>query len=275
MRIDSHHHLWRYEPREYAWIDENMGVLRRDYLAEELEAETARAGIGATIAVQARQSLEETRWLLEVAGAHPMIRGVVGWVPLIEEGVADALAELSSNPKLRGVRHVLQDEPDDAYMLREDFNRGIRSLEHFGLVYDVLIYARQLADTIRFVNRHPDQPFVLDHIAKPAISRSSFDEPWAGLIRELARREHVSCKLSGLVTEVRDPDWTLDMFKPYFETALDAFGPDRLMFGTDWPVCRLRCDYGRWVTAVEELMHGLSPDARDRIMGRTALRIYG
>ena len=126
MRIDSHHHLWRYDSREYAWIDENMGVLRRDYLAEGLEGETARAGIGATIAVQARQTLEETRWLLEVAGAHPMIRGVVGWVPLIEEGVADVLAELSSNLKLRGVRHVLQDEPDDAYMLREDFNLGIR-----------------------------------------------------------------------------------------------------------------------------------------------------
>ena len=196
MRIDSHHHLWHYDPGEYAWIDENMSELRRDYLAEELESEIKQAGIDETIAVQARQTLEETRWLLDVTRTHPAVRGVVGWVPLVDEGVEAVLAEFSADKKLRAVRHVLQDEPDDAFMLRDDFNRGIGLLGSFGLVYDVLIYARQLGNTIRFVDRHPEQPFVVDHIAKPVITRTSFDREWADRIRDLARRDRVSCKLS-------------------------------------------------------------------------------
>ncbi len=274
-QIDSHHHLWRYNDHDYVWMSSAMSLLRRDYLPDELKANLETAGIDGTVVVQARQSLEETRWLLEVAAQHPFIHGVVGWVPLIAPDVEDILARFAGDWHLKAVRHVLHDEPDDDYMLRNDFNRGIGRLRSHGLVYDVLIFPQHLENAIRFVDRHPGQLFVIDHIAKPVIAAREFDDRWAAQIRELARRDHVTCKLSGVVTEVRDSAWTVELIRPYFETVLDAFEADRLMFGTDWPVCLLRCGYADWVATVRELIHRLSDVEQAEIMGETACRVYG
>jgi L-fuconolactonase len=275
MQIDSHHHLWRYKRDEYPWITEDKNTLARDYIPDDLKVLIDQAGIDGTVVVQARQTLEETRWLLGLAKSHPFIRGVVGWVPLIDGNIENALAEYAGETKLKAVRHVLQDEADDAFMLRQDFNRGISCLAKVGLVYDILIYARHLPNTIEFVDRHPMQPFVLDHIAKPVISVALFEQQWADQIRELARRDHVVCKFSGVATEVRDPEWSADLIRPYFNAVLEAFGPGRLMFGTDWPVCLLKSSYGRWVATVRELIRDLSQDEQTQIMGLTASRVYG
>lgn len=273
MRIDAHHHYWKYSKEEYGWIDDSMAVIRRDFLPAELGGEIRAAGIDGVISVQARQSLEETRWLLQLASGAPWMRGVVGWVPLVDPGVADVLGELSRNPLLRGVRHVLQGEPS-SYMARPDFNAGIRRLRDFGLVYDVLIFHHQLPEAMAFVDRHPDQPMILDHCAKPAV-RDGRIEPWASQMRELARRPQVTCKLSGLVTEADFATWSPESLRPYFDVVLDAFGPRRMLFGTDWPVCLVASSYRRWVDTVARWIAPLSRSEQDEIMGGTAVRAYG
>lgn len=251
-----------------------MAVLRRDYLPADLAPLLAESGIDGVIAVQAQQTVDETRWLLSLTDAHPFVRGVVGWAPLVEADVEATIADLAQHAALRGLRHILHDEPDDRYMLRDDFNRGVARLERHGLVYDILIFAKHLAATLEFVDRHPRQPFVVDHVAKPTITGARFDETWAQQLRELARRPHVTCKLSGMVTEVRDPEWTPALLKPYVETALEAFGPSRLMFGTDWPVCLLRATYGEWTAVLTEFIATLSESEQRAIMGETAALVY-
>jgi L-fuconolactonase len=213
--------------------------------------------------------------MLEVARAHPRIAGVVGWVPLVEPDVEATIGRLAADPWLRGVRHIVHDEPDDRFMLRDDFNRGVARLLPFGLVYDVLIFARHLPHATAFVDRHPDQPFVVDHVAKPTIRAAAFDRAWADGLRELAKRPQVTCKLSGMVTEVHDTSWSPTLLQPYVDLALEAFGPSRLMFGTDWPVCRLQCEYGEWVDAVRAFVTPLSTDEQAAILGGTAQRVYG
>lgn len=252
-----------------------MDVLKNDFLAAELHAVTTPASVTKTVAVQARQTLGETRWLLGLAAADPVVSGVVGWLPLTQpQQLADALGELASNPWLKGVRHVVQDEPDEAFILRDDFNHGVAQLAAHGLVYDILIHSRHLGNTLAFVDRHPHQPVVLDHIAKPVITAAHRDEPWFTNIRELARRPNVTCKLSGAVTEVRDPGWSPDLIRPYLDTALDAFGPSRLMLGTDWPVCLLKTTYAEWVDTVRDLVSDLSPNEQSQILRQTADRTY-
>lgn len=274
MVIDSHHHFWRYDAEQYPWIGQGMEVLKRDFLPGDLQAEAGRAGVDGVVSVQARQTLEETRWLCRLAEQHQLVRGVVGWVPLAAPEIDDVLGVVTRSPWLKGVRHVVQDEPDDAFLLREEFNRGVARLKHYHLVYDILIYARHLPNTIRFVDRHPEQPFVLDHIAKPTIRAARFDDDWAAHLRELARREHVVCKVSGIVTEVRDPEWSIELIRPYWEVVLEAFGPGRLLFGTDWPVCLLRTDYATWTQIVRQLIASLSPAEQAQIMGENARRVY-
>jgi L-fuconolactonase len=271
--LDSHHHFWRYDPAEYGWINDSMAGLRRDFLPADLKPEIDAVGIEGVVSVQARQSLDETRWLLGLADQHDFIRGVVGWVPLISPSVASDLEPFAANPKLKAVRHVLQDEPDPDFMLRTDFNEGIWAIERFGLAYDILVYERQLPQTIRFVDRHPRQIFVLDHIAKPRI-RDNLMAPWQENIRELARRENVYCKLSGVVTEADWQGWTIGQLHPYLETAIEAFGPRRLMFGSDWPVCLLACKYANWHRLVRDFTRLLSPDEQRRIFGETAIEAY-
>lgn len=274
MRVDSHHHLWRYTADEFPWIADDMAVLRRDYGPDDLDAIIRAAGLDATVVVQARQSLVENDDLLAAAARHPAIAAVVGWVNLRDERVEDTLATYAAHPRFRGVRHVVQAEPD-GFMDDDAFNQGVARLKRFGLVYDILIVARQLPEAIRFVDRHPDQPFVLDHLAKPTIRPAAFDAAWSTSIRELARRPHVTCKLSGLVTEVRDTTWTVELLQPYVDVALEAFGPDRLMAGSDWPVCLLRAGYAEWRDALHRLLAPLSAPEQDAVVGETASRVYG
>ena len=246
MRIDSHHHFWKYDPVQYDWIGPEMGLLRRDFLPPDLEKELAASGIGGVVSVQARQKVEETAWLLDLAGENELIKGVVGWVPLVSPTVEADLERFAAHQKFKGVRHVLQGESDDRYMLREDFNAGIRAVGARGLVYDILIFERQLPQAIELVDRHPSQTFVLDHVAKPRIKENVF-EPWNRNIRELARRPNVFCKLSGMVTEADWIGWSEDQLRPYVHAVLEAFGPRRLMFGSDWPVCLVASSYAGWM----------------------------
>jgi len=271
--VDSHQHFWRYDPVEYDWIGDELAPIRRDFLPSDLEGEVRPAGVDAVVSVQARQTLEETRWLLELASAHDLVAGVVGWVPLVSETVGDTLETLARHPKLRGVRHVLQGEPDPAFALREDFGRGIALLRGFGLAYDVLVYERQLEVATALVDRHPDQVFVVDHAAKPRI-RDRVLSPWRERMRELARRPNVFCKLSGLVTEAHPSGWTRDDLEPYADVVLSAFGPSRVMFGSDWPVCLAACPYARWLATVRELCGTLSPAERESVLGGSARRAY-
>jgi len=274
MIIDAHHHFWRYTPEEYGWIGDDMSALRRDFLPHDLAAELNCAGVSGAISVQARQTLNETHWLLELARAQPIIRGVVGWAPLTSEKIESELESLSQDRKLRGIRHVLQDEPDDHYMLREDFNRGISLLGRFDLRYDVLIFERQLPQVIQLVDRHPQQVFILDHIAKPRIKQSQI-EPWRTNLIELARRPNVYCKISGMVTEAHWSAWTIQQLQPYFDAALHAFGPGRLMFGSDWPVCLIASSYDRWRETVRQWSAPLSNHEQERLFAATAIQAYG
>src|SRR6185437_3102744 len=271
--IDAHHHLWQYSPEEYPWMLDGMEKIRKDFLVPQLQDVTRTAGVTGTVAVQARQTLEETEWLLNLADGTSLIRGIVGWVPLIEEDIAKRLEVFSAKPKLRGVRHVLHDEPDDLYMLREDFNRGISLLKDFDLVYDILIFERHLPQTLEFVDRHPNQVFVLDHIAKPKIRNKIFS-PWDRGITELASRENVYCKISGMVTEADWNDWSESDLRPYFDAVLQAFGPPRVMFGSDWPVIEVACEYGRWSRIVRGWISQQSPADQSAILAETAKKAY-
>ena len=273
MKIDSHHHFWKYDPIEYSWMNEDMGVLKRDYGPNELKKEIDEAGIDGVVSVQANQTLAETDALLDYAAKEDFIKGVVGWFPLAEENAAEVIAPYVDNRLLKGVRHVVQDEPDDRFILGEDFNRGVSRLEEFGLVYDILIYERQLAPSIEFVDRHPNLVFVLDHVAKPRI-RDNAMKPWADLMRQMAERPNVYCKLSGMATEADWENWTEEQLVRYVEVAFETFGSQRLMFGSDWPVALLAVEYQRWVAIVDDFISTLSADEQAAIWGETAARAY-
>jgi L-fuconolactonase len=274
MRIDSHQHFWSYNATDYVWMTEAHQPLRRDFLPADLHPLLDRAGIDGTIAVQARQMIRETEWLLGLADQDPRILGVVGWLPLSEPTLPDLLAEWAERPKIVGFRHVVHDEPDPDFILRPDFNRGVSALAKYRRCYDILIFARHLPQTLRFADMHEDLTLIVDHIAKPAIRRAVFDQSWADGIRELARRPHVHCKLSGMMTEVHDPAWDIDTMRPYVDTILEAFGPGRIMFGSDWPVSLLGGQYQHWVDTVAALISPLSQTEQEAIMGGTAARCY-
>jgi L-fuconolactonase len=272
-RIDAHQHFWRYDPGQYGWIDERMGGLRRNFLPGELKSELDRVGFAGCVAVQARPSLAETRWLLELADRHPFILGVVGWVDLQSPAVRAELQEFAPHPKLVGVRHAVQDEPDDRFLLRPEFGRGIALLESFGLAYDILIYPRHLPVATEFVRRNPGVRFVLDHAAKPEI-RKGLIRAWARDLHNLASLPNVVCKLSGLVTEADWDRWTPADLEPCLKVAFDGFGPERLLIGSDWPVCTLAADYARTLGVVMDFL-APRPDAEgDAVLGLNALRFW-
>lgn len=250
-----------------------MSTLRRDFMPNDLQAEINAAGIDGVVSVQARQTIEETAWLLELAKEHAFMKGVVCWVPLDSPDVVRHLERFAADAKFKGVRHVLQDERDENFMLRKSFNVGIDALRAFDLVYDILILDRQLSQIIEFVDHHPEQVFVLDHLAKPRI-RDGVLEPWRTNIRELARRENVFCKVSGAPAQADWALWTEAQLRPYIETALEAFGARRLMFGSDWPVCLVASTYSRWTQTVQEFAALLSPHEQRRIFGATATEVY-
>lgn len=273
MRIDSHQHFWRYNPHEYEWIDESMRPLRRDFLPADLRLERQRAGFDASIAVQARQTLEETRWLLQLAQSDPAICGVIGWVDLQSADLKSQLAEFAAKRKLLGVRHIVQSEPDDRFLLQAEFLRGIAALEEFDLSYDILIYPRHLPVATEFVQRFPRQRFVLDHLAKPAIKDHQL-QPWGSGIRELAKCSNVFCKLSGLVSEADWEAWKPEHMRPYLDVAFDAFGHERLMVGSDWPVCTVAGSYARVMDVVQQYMSKFSEGVRDAVLGGNAEKFW-
>ncbi|HET7695686.1 MAG TPA: amidohydrolase family protein [Vicinamibacterales bacterium] len=269
--IDAHQHYWRYDAAGYPWIDESMAVIRRDFLPRDAKCEMDRAGIGGTIAVQARQTLEETRWLLDLAREHPFVRGVVGWIDL-QQDVDAQLAGFAEDRALAGVRHIVQAEPD-GFLQRPRFLSGVARLEPAGLAYDILVYARQLPQAIEFARRFPRQRFVLDHLGKPDVRGGEFDG-WRQGLRELAALPNVCCKLSGLVTEADWHGWTPGQLRPYLDAALDAFGPDRIMIGSDWPVCLVAATYAEVIALVRDAVDEYSPAEQQRMLGGTAREFW-
>lgn len=273
MIIDSHHHFWQYNPVEYDWIDDSMRIIRADFLPEKLDKTIREAGIDGVVSVQARQLTEETDWLIGIAHQNEFIKGIVGWLPLIQKDIGALLEKYSGEKFLKGLRHVIQGETDPDFMLRSDFNHGISLLKNYSLVYDILVIERQLPNTIKFVDQHPDQAFVLDHIAKPHIDKNELS-PWKENIQELAKRENVSCKISGMVTEAGFKTWTPQQLRSYFEVVLEAFGPDRLLFGSDWPVCLVATTYKNWIDLVRKNIASYSEMEKANIMGDNAVRVY-
>jgi L-fucono-1,5-lactonase len=274
MRIDAHQHFWEYSPEQYGWISDTMAILKRDFLPADLKPLLGAEGFEGSIAVQARQDTEETKWLLKLAEENDFIKGVVGWVDLCSADVGAELERLAGQAKFVGVRHVLQDEPDDGFMLRRDFRRGIGMLAQHRLTYDLLLYPRHLPVAVRLVREFPDQQFVLDHIAKPLIA-DGLVEPWDRDIRELAEFDNVWCKLSGMVTEAGWGDWSKEDFRPYLDVVMEAFGPERLMIGSDWPVCMLSAEYTKTMEIVQDYISDLDPGQQEGILGENSAKFYG
>ncbi|MEM1083659.1 MAG: amidohydrolase family protein [Verrucomicrobiota bacterium] len=271
--IDAHHHLWHYSKEEYGWIPEGS-PLAQDQLLPELETVTEEAGVSGTVAVQARQVVEENDFLLALADQSDVIRGVVGWVPLIEATVGKHLERLSQLEKFKGVRHVLQEEPDE-YFLRDDFHHGLEQLPGFDLRYDLLLFQRQLPVAIKLVDRQPELGIIVDHIAKPEAANGRVEESWRKGMRELAKRDHVlGVKFSGLVTEFPEGEIDPDTLRAYFDETLEIFGAERVMFGTDWPVCLLRTSYREWAERVRGFVAELSEDERQAVLSGNATRCY-
>ncbi len=272
MRLDSHQHFWNYSTADYPWIPDGS-ALQRDWLPGDLAKLQADLNFDGSIAVQARQSLAESRWLLALAEANPRIKGVVGWVDLQNDRVEEQLAELSRNPRFVGVRHVVQDEPDDRFLLRPEFVRGIGRLRQFGLTYDLLIFPKQLPAAIELVRQFPEQSFVLDHIAKPFIKAGTLS-PWREQIQELAQSPNVLCKVSGMVTEADHRAWKPDDFRPFLDVIFEAFGVERLMFGSDWPVCLLAASYEQTFSLVRDYVAWLPMESQRALFGGTAAQFY-
>lgn len=272
--IDSHHHLWRYSKEDYPWIPAGS-PLAEDQLVPELEAVTSESGVTGTVVVQARQIVEESDFLLSLADQTDRIRSVVGWVPLIDENVSEELARLSLHPKFKAVRHVLQEEPDK-YFLRDDFHRGLSQLPSYGLSYDLLIFQRQLPVAIQLVDQQPDLPIVLNHLAKPQARNGRIEPAWREGMKELARRENlIGVKFSALLTEFPEGEGDAETVAAYFHETLEIFGTDKVMFGTDWPVCLLRTSYRDWAETMRGLTASLSAPERDAFLTGNAARCYG
>jgi L-fuconolactonase len=272
--IDSHHHLWQYSQEEYPWIPQES-VLSKNYLLDELHAVTSSAGVEGTVAVQARQIIDETRWLLGLAAKSPVIRGVVGWLPLIDEGIEQMLDEWQHEGRLKGLRHVLQEEADE-YFSRPEFHRGLSALAKTHLRYDLLIFERQLEVATAMIDLHPELPIIIDHIAKPEIHKGRISEKWKKGMCEIAQRDHViGVKISGMATEVRDAEIDQATLHAYFEETLAIFGPNKLMFGTDWPVCLLRLDsYQQCAFMMRAFVASLSENEQQNILTNNAVRCY-
>ncbi len=273
MNIDSHQHFWKYTPAEYPWMKPEWPI-RRDFLPPDLAPLLKAVGLEGCVAVQAQQTVAEARWLLSLADTHPIIKGVVGWVDLQSDRVEEQLAEFARHPRFVGVRHVVQDEPDDNFMLRPAFQRGIGKLRQFNLAYDLLVFPKQLPAAIQLVANFPEQRFVLDHIAKPPIAAGTLS-PWREQLRELAKAPNVWCKVSGMVTEAKWDGWRAEDFRPYLDVVFAAFGAERLMFGTDWPVATLAGSYAQVHQLAADYVSSLSSEARGKFFGGNAAAFYG
>jgi L-fucono-1,5-lactonase len=274
--VDAHHHFWDPAATEYPWLTDELAAIRRPFGPDDLAPLLRQTGVDATVLVQTRSSVEETADFLATAGGTPWIRGVVGWVDLTEEGVGDAIAQLRAAPggdRLAGIRHQAHDEPDPDWLVRDDVVRGIAAIGRAGLVYDLLVRPRELPAALALARRLPDVTFVIDHVAKPPIAAGVL-EPWASLMAKFGDLENVACKVSGMVTEAEWAAWTPADLRPYVDHVLDVFGPDRLLFGSDWPVCLLAASYEQVVDAARELLGALGEGEVAKVFGETARRVY-
>tara|TARA_R110002033_G_scaffold143959_1_gene182052 strand:+ start:869 stop:1699 length:831 start_codon:yes stop_codon:yes gene_type:complete len=274
MIIDSHQHFWKYNPKKHAWISEEMSVIRRDFLPSNLKPVYAKNGVDGCVAVQADQTLAETDFLLELAHNNAFIKGVVGWADLRSPEVDSVLEKYAKDKHLKGYRHIVQEEADHNFLLRSDFLRGISKLEQYGAVYDILIFPHQLGATLEFVKKFPNQKFVIDHIAKPYI-KDGFYDGWAAMMKEVAKHENVYCKISGMITEADFKNWTPEQIHPYMLLTLEAFGPERCMYGSDWPVCLVAGTYTQVVDLTSNFISSLSSAEQAAIMGQNAVDFYG
>ncbi len=273
MRIDAHQHFWTYDPKVHSWISSSMKAIQKDFMPHDLASILKYNQIDGCVAVQAEQSEKETDFLLKCTEEHPFIKGVVGWLDLCSDDIETALGKYSKNPFLKGLRHIVQDEPDDYYMLRPDFRYGISKLDKYGLTYDILIYPRQLPAALELVKEFPKQRFIIDHMAKPKIN-GVVEKYWAHYMKELGKHKNVFCKVSGLVTETSWGEWRVRDFYPYLDVIFDSFGIDRIVFGSDWPVCLLSGKYHKVLSIVLKYVSRFSKEAQDKIVGLNAISFY-
>lgn len=272
MRIDSHQHFWQFDPVRDSWIDEHMKILRRDFMPDDLLPILTRNNMDACIAVQADQSEAETSFLLSIAAKNDFVKAVVAWVDLLADNLTDRLSYYSQNSFFKGVRHIAQGEAND-FLTRQDVQKGIGQLEKFGLTYDILVYAHQLPAAIDLVSKFPKQKFVIDHIAKPKISEG-MDATWKSNIKQIASFQNVYCKVSGMLTETTNFEWEKSDFLPFLDIIFSEFTTDRVMYGSDWPVCLLAAQYEEQLEIIEDYLHAFSVDEQVKIMGETAISFY-
>ena len=272
MTIDSHVHFWKFDKLRDTWITSDMKTLRQDYLPSHLLPTLKRNEIDGVIAVQAEQSEVETHFLVELAKSHDFIKGVVGWIDLRNENIEERLSYFSQYPSIKGWRHIVQSEPND-FLLRKDFQQGIAALAAYNYTYDILIYPQQIRSALEFVARFSRQPFVIDHCAKPVVKTKEIAE-WSAGMRVLAQHPNICCKLSGLFTEAEWKQWSPADFYPYLDVVFDAFGTDRIIFGSDWPVMLLSGIYIQWKSMIEKYMENFTPEEREKVMGGNAVNFY-
>ncbi len=273
MRIDSHQHFWRYNEVRDSWINDEMAVIRKNFLPEDLKPLLHTNNIEGSVVVQTDQSNEENVFQLANALQHDFIKGVVGWIDLQADDISDRLAYYQQFKKMKGFRHILQGEQQRDFMLRPDFKRGIGLLKQFGFTYDILVFPDQLQHVIEFVQAFPEQPFVLDHLAKPYIKDQKIEE-WRKDIKKLAASENVFCKVSGMVTEGNWSQWTKKDFSPYLDAVVESFGTGRLMYGSDWPVCLVAASYEEVIGLVKDFFSAFSQNEQDLVFGKNAVRFY-
>lgn len=272
-RIDSHQHFWNYDPRRHSWMTEKMDLLKRDYGPKELAVLLAQCDLDGSVAVQASQSEEENEFLLDLAESNPIIKGIVGWVDLQSEAVSERLSYYSSKKKIKGFRHVIHDEPDIDFMLRPAFFKGIKALKSFNFTYDILIFPVHLANALELVRQFPDQPFIIDHIAKPMINKYEISE-WKKDLTPLASLQNVYCKVSGMVTEAKWENWQQQDFIPYLDTIVELFGNKRILYGSDWPVCTVSASYSKTYGIVKNYFEKFSINEQDDFFGLNAKKFY-
>ena len=273
MTIDSHQHFWKYEPVKHDWIDDEMAIIRKDFMPSDLREVYVKNGIDGCVAVQADQTLAETDFLLDLASKNNFIKGVVGWADLQGEDIEMVLEKYSAFEKLKGFRHVVQGEPDHNFLLRPNFLRGIKALQKHNFTYDILVFPHQLGAVLEFVKRFPNQIFVIDHIAKPHIKDGFFDG-WATLMKEISKYENVYCKVSGMITEADYKSWTEAQLQPYLNLVFNAFGTKRIMYGSDWPVCLVAGKYNQVKAIITTFISKLSETEKAAVMGKNAIQFY-
>ncbi|RXK61544.1 amidohydrolase [Lacibacter luteus] len=275
--IDTHQHFWKYDPVNYSWINDDMQVIRRDFLPGDLAVVLNENKVQGCVAVQANQTEEETDWLIVLAAKNDFIKGIVGWVDLRSDKIEDRLRHYMQFEKLVGFRHVLQGE-EPSFMLQKDFLNGISKLDQFGFAYDILIFPHHLEAALQLVEQFPQQRFVVDHAAKPYIKDGKIDDPiaigWKAGMQQLAEHNNVYCKISGMVTEADWKSWTADQLKPYLDVVVECFGIDRIMFGSDWPVCLVASSYNRWIETVQEYFSSFTKEEQEKVFSSNAIKFY-